>query len=309
MDEEILLRFIAVANCGSFSEAGRMLSYSSQTISASIRSLEEELDVKLFNREGNSLVLTFHGEHFLAKAQTIVTMIASARKSTTSLLRACGENSPFRLGMSTNMLYRAHSNIMFLNWVVHQKNQSLFRTILCPAGDGLVALSNKLLDMLVFGTFEIKQYKKFFDEVTFEKFGEVPLIVALSKANALAQKRELSLKELCEKPLVLYTNSTVQELYLQNKCADQGVVLSYIDAPGQEKENSWDAVERDEAYMLVHLSPHWVSAHPNCTFLPLSQDCALVLDLYLAYHKDSLYGQQAIYADLKKLFVQIAQIG
>ena len=64
MDFKQLRSFVAVADCGSFTQAAAQLYTSQPTISAHIRQLEEELQQRLFLRTTKSLSeirLAFHG--------------------------------------------------------------------------------------------------------------------------------------------------------------------------------------------------------------------------------------------------------
>ncbi len=54
--------FLAAAEAGSFSRAGRQLSLSQSVVSFHVRGLEEELGVRLFRREGRTISLTPEGE-------------------------------------------------------------------------------------------------------------------------------------------------------------------------------------------------------------------------------------------------------
>lgn len=71
MDLRTLSTFIQVAECGSFSRTGEILGYSQPTVSVHIRQLEEELQVKLFDRHGHAVRLTDKGRDLLIHAQQI----------------------------------------------------------------------------------------------------------------------------------------------------------------------------------------------------------------------------------------------
>lgn len=71
MDLRCLNTFVQVAELGSFSRAGEKLGYSQPTISVHIRQLEEELEVRLFDRIGHSVRLTDKGREVLRYAQSI----------------------------------------------------------------------------------------------------------------------------------------------------------------------------------------------------------------------------------------------
>ena len=74
MDLKNLNTFIQVAELGSFSRAGEKLGYSQPTVSIQIKQLEQELDLKLFDRIGHAVRLTDKGREVLLHAQRICHM-------------------------------------------------------------------------------------------------------------------------------------------------------------------------------------------------------------------------------------------
>lgn len=64
--------FVAVAETGSFSRGGELMSLSQSTVSQHIAALEEEFSTRLFDRVGKGAVLTAGGEVFLAQACRIL---------------------------------------------------------------------------------------------------------------------------------------------------------------------------------------------------------------------------------------------
>lgn len=71
MDLKNLITFIHVAELGSFTKAGEKLGFSQSTVSFQIRSLEEELHVRLFDRINRTVVLTEKGHAVLNYAHQV----------------------------------------------------------------------------------------------------------------------------------------------------------------------------------------------------------------------------------------------
>lgn len=63
---------IKIAECGSFSEAAKQLFVAQSSISVSVKALEKELNIKIFERVGNGVFLTNDGAEFLRYAHQIV---------------------------------------------------------------------------------------------------------------------------------------------------------------------------------------------------------------------------------------------
>lgn len=62
---------LAVARTGSFNEAAKQLFIAQSSLSVSIKSLEQELEIKIFERSGNGVYLTDEGAEFVKYATQI----------------------------------------------------------------------------------------------------------------------------------------------------------------------------------------------------------------------------------------------
>jgi len=62
----------AIADCGSISEAARRVFVTQPTLTESVRLLEEELRIAIFNRSSRGVSVTREGEEFLASARQIL---------------------------------------------------------------------------------------------------------------------------------------------------------------------------------------------------------------------------------------------
>ena len=75
MDWDKLKIFHAVAEAGSFTNAAVNLNLSQSAISRQIQSLEEELNVKLFERHARGLTLTDNGEYVFKTAHEVISKL------------------------------------------------------------------------------------------------------------------------------------------------------------------------------------------------------------------------------------------
>lgn len=76
IDWKRLHTFLTVAECSSFTSAGRRLNLSQSAISRQVSILEKELQTPLFLRTSQGLVLTEAGEDFFATVQTMASKLA-----------------------------------------------------------------------------------------------------------------------------------------------------------------------------------------------------------------------------------------
>lgn len=63
---------LKIAECSSFNEAAKQLFIAQSSLSVSVRQLEQEFDIKIFERSGNGIYLTEEGAEFVRYAKQIV---------------------------------------------------------------------------------------------------------------------------------------------------------------------------------------------------------------------------------------------
>ena len=88
--------FLAVAENLNFARAAKELNISQPAVTHQIRSLEEELNVKLFRRNTRLVELTYFGNLFLNDAREILTLADRAKKRLENLPEQ--EILPFSIG-------------------------------------------------------------------------------------------------------------------------------------------------------------------------------------------------------------------
>ncbi|CAM3067425.1 LysR family transcriptional regulator [Rariglobus hedericola] len=79
LDSRKLLAFITLARVGSFTLAAHELHLTQSAISHAIKSLEQDLECRLFDRLGRRVTLTDPGHHLLDHANKIIAEMQSAR--------------------------------------------------------------------------------------------------------------------------------------------------------------------------------------------------------------------------------------
>ena len=73
--------FVATAEAGKISLAAANLNVSQSAITSAIKSLEKELEWRLFERHSNGVSLTYEGHKFLQHAQNIVAAVSEATRA------------------------------------------------------------------------------------------------------------------------------------------------------------------------------------------------------------------------------------
>ncbi|CAM4291709.1 LysR family transcriptional regulator [Bacillus luti] len=79
MNIENIEAFIYVCQLGSFNKAAEALYLTRPSVTARIQSLEREINIKLFHRNGNKISLTEKGEYFFPHAQKILQSYQEAK--------------------------------------------------------------------------------------------------------------------------------------------------------------------------------------------------------------------------------------
>ena len=86
MDIRTLYTLIAIADCGSFAEAGNRIGLSLSAVSMQVRALEEELEIAIFDRSRRPPVLTDAGLALVHRARDLIahweSMSAALKKGT-----------------------------------------------------------------------------------------------------------------------------------------------------------------------------------------------------------------------------------
>lgn len=119
MDLANLNAFIAIAETGSFSAAGERLYLTQPAISKRIAGLEQQLDVRLFDRLGREVSLTEAGRALLPRAYQILNVLDDTRRALTNLN---GEVSG-RLSLATSHHIGLHRLPPILRAFTHQYPQ------------------------------------------------------------------------------------------------------------------------------------------------------------------------------------------
>jgi DNA-binding transcriptional LysR family regulator len=87
MDLKHLATFAAVADLGTVSKAAQKLHITQPALSRQIGSLEADLGFKLFERVGRRLLLTPHGEQFLAECRSLLAHASTVDEKASALRR------------------------------------------------------------------------------------------------------------------------------------------------------------------------------------------------------------------------------
>lgn len=181
----------------SFTEAAIVLNISQSTLSQQIKQLEIELDIQLFNRIGRQITLTEAGKEFVEFARQSVTKANEGLLMIKDLQNL--KKGTLRIGVSYGL------KDFFLKALIDfsrlYPNISI-KVEYAPSHD----LHKKLTDLkadLILAYHEKTKNSHF----SYVKLFSSPMVFVTSKNSDIAREKSLSLKEICELPLVIATQN------------------------------------------------------------------------------------------------------
>ncbi|MEO7337854.1 MAG: hydrogen peroxide-inducible genes activator [Caldimonas sp.] len=226
------LRYIvAVAREKHFGRAAEACFVSQPTLSVSIKKLEEELDVRIFERGANEISMTVIGEEIVRQAQSVIEQAAGIREI--AKRNKDPLTGPLRLGV----IYTIGPYLL----------PDLVRQVIDRVPQMPLMLQEnftaRLLDMLRTGELDCAIMAEPFPDtgLAIAKLYDEPFMVALPKAHPLAKRKSISAEELkTEKMLLLGTGHCFRDHVLE-VCPEYARFAS--DADGMRKTFEGSSLE------------------------------------------------------------------
>ena len=197
--------FIAVAETGSITEAGKRLHISQPSVSAAIAELEQRFEVDLFIRHhAQGLSLTPAGARLYKDAKNLLEQAEELRQGAVGLGQAL--EGELHVGCFQTFAPMVMPRVIRAFAAAH------------PA----IAISlhehhvQGVLDGLASGSFEIAlTYDlNLGEDLAFEPLVEIPIHAVLAKGHRLAREKEVSLEQLARWPMVLLNLPQSREYFL-----------------------------------------------------------------------------------------------
>jgi DNA-binding transcriptional LysR family regulator len=193
MELRQLRYFIAVAEQLSFSKAARQLHVTVPPLSRQIRQLEDEFDVQLFVRDRRHVMLTDAGRLLLREAKVLLAQ--TARVSDSVRMAKSGSVGLVKIGIGPGLGERVSRVVI--------EHSTKFPSVDLQCRDVFSSAQSKALPD---GELDVGFLRPYFDSVHLasEFLFQEDLVVHLSKANPLAKRKSLRVKDLAEEPLLLF---------------------------------------------------------------------------------------------------------
>lgn len=206
---------IAIANSGSFRVAASKLYVSQPALSATIRELEEELDIQIFERTNKGIRLTESGNEFIIYAKEAVSQYELIEDR---YLDKDKEKIHFSVSMQ-HYVFAVHA---FVNVVKEFEQEKYVYSVRETKTDEVLSDVKNLkseVGVISYSNSNEKVLRKILREygLKFEPLMIRDTYVYMWNNHPLAAKKELSLKELEEYPCVSFDQSSEKEFYLSEE--------------------------------------------------------------------------------------------
>lgn len=194
--------FVTIVDCNSFTEAAEQCYISQSAISQQMSALENELGVKLFERDGRKFKLTAAGEYFYGKSKALLASADEICKET----KRIGPDSELKLDigyLSSYYGYELQNAVVEFSRIYPEvvvrifkgSHEELFRAL--KDGQANIVMSD--------------QRRAFSDEYENYILAQGPAYVDVSQNSPLAQKEYLTTDEVSSTPCILVAEREEEE--------------------------------------------------------------------------------------------------
>lgn len=180
---DLLKCFIAAADTGSFSAAGRLIGKHLATVSGNIARLEDELGVLLFDRDGKYPQLTEAGLNLYDGAKVVVDSVERFTRNANQL--SAGVPATFTLAIDENIDFQPIAKI--LKQAQQQWPYLRFSVVCQCVSDIFAAAREGEVDLAL--TPSLEGNSQFYE---FQAIGHCDIVIACSKQHPLAKKRQIT---------------------------------------------------------------------------------------------------------------------
>lgn len=216
---------LAIAKCGSFSEAAKQLFIAQSTLSLGIKTLENELDFQVFNRSGNGVYLTDEGAEFMRYAEQICQNadLVTERygKRIQQKLFIATQHYDFISDVFGALLNEAESGGYRFS-IREIETYNVIRDVQTAYSDiGIIAIKDSNLEVM-------KRY------LSGRKLSFTPVLtvlphVFLRKSHPLSSCRRLTCEELKDYPYVSYAQGEHNSAYFTEELMDATSVDKHVE--------------------------------------------------------------------------------
>ncbi len=281
LDFRRMRHFVAVAEELHFRRAAERLGMSQPPLSLSIKSLEQDLEVDLFERRRQRVFLTVAGRHLLGRARQILADVETTRRELR--MAAVGDGGDLHVG------FTASSGLMpFLHRALFRFREQAPRVRLklreMPSFDQIEALQQRDLDLGIVRKPDGLRGR----EIGFRLLCRDTLVVAVHEGHPVAAFRAVRMRRLRDEEFISYPRSSSATLYQDNLRA-LAATGKFVPNIVQEASDSATIIGMVAAGLGVAIVPaalHRI-AMEQVRFIPI-QDASARSALHLACREEGV---------------------
>ena len=193
MEFRQLQTFVTITHAESFSRAAELLGYSQSAVTVQIRLLEEELQVRLFDRMGKKTVLTAQGRQLLEYANRIIQEMNQAKSA---IVQDTELSEPLHVGTLESLCF---SKLPPLLGYFRSNYPKVPVKVTTASPKELIAMMEKnQLDLIYF--LDRPRYNNNWNK---ELEVREPIVFVTSPESPLASRKGLRLVEILDEPFFL----------------------------------------------------------------------------------------------------------
>ena len=204
-----LIYFVKVADRGHLTEAAKELMIAQPSLTQSLHKLEDDLGFPLFEKTGRRIALTREGEEFYRYARSVVDAQRKAENAAVNIYQA---NKGLIRFAHTEPMPEDYIPDLICDFMQHPQNKDV-RIESDVAGTSKIfrELRNDEID---FG-FCSKNTEETEDLILYPIFS-LPIVLITAANSPLAQKEQVSLRDLLERPCITYRTNSPMYYQLQD---------------------------------------------------------------------------------------------
>ena len=217
IDFELYRIFYTVANNGNITKAAEELMISQPAISKSIKNLEEQLGGQLFVRTKRGVILTEEGKEFYKYISKALEYIHNAENKFTDLINL--NTGTIKIGISTTLTKQFL--LPYLE-IFHKKYPKIDIEIFTNVSSVLIPkLRNGLIDIVILNVVDSIKDK----DIEIIKCKEINDCFVVNKDYTDLLKRELTLNDINNYPLILQSKGSNTRTFLDELASKKGIIL------------------------------------------------------------------------------------
>ena len=283
--------FDAVCRFQNISKAAAYLHISQPTITVAIQSLESELGIKLFYRNGKHLLLTQEGSVIWDKVASILSHIEQLEKE----IRDVAHNkNHIRLGVPLQIGVKLLPKLFNEFKALHPE----INLEICEAGgiEALQLIERDELDMAI-----TNYDNNFSDNLSYKKIGENEICFCTNPLNPLSTKEFITPKDIADEKLVMLSGGFFINRVINNMLHNDGItpkVLLYTSQLHTIKNMV------NNAFCSTFLMRQAIKEEDNIVVIPIKPAYFINLGIVMKKGKPIYSDEQALLDFLKNSYAK-----